>query len=54
MRYPKAPKEKLVSVRLTVAEWEAAHAVAAARGQSLAEWYRAQLRAAQQAEGARR
>ena len=33
-------------MRLTAAEWQTAHAVAAAEGQSLTEWYRSALRSA--------
>ncbi len=46
MRFTRPPKDKLISMRLTLAEWQTAHAVAAAQGQTLSEWYRSQLRAA--------
>ena len=45
-RMTKPPKEKVVSMRLTAAEWQTAHALAAAEGQSLTEWYRSALRRA--------
>jgi uncharacterized protein (DUF1778 family) len=45
----KPPKEKVVSMRLTADEWQTAHAVAAADGQSLTEWYRSALRRASRA-----
>ena len=45
-RMTKPPKEKVVSMRLTTAEWQTAHALAAAEGQSLTEWYRSALRRA--------
>jgi uncharacterized protein (DUF1778 family) len=45
----KPPKEKVVSMRLTADEWQTAHAVAAAEGQSLTEWYRSALRRASRA-----
>lgn len=43
------PKEKVVSMRLTMVEWQSAHAIAAAEGQTLTEWYRSALRAAARA-----
>jgi hypothetical protein len=45
-RMTKPPKEKVISMRLTLDEWHAAHAVAAAEGQSLTAWYRAAVRRA--------
>ncbi len=48
-RMTKPPKEKVVSMRLTADEWQTAHAVAAADGQSLTEWYRSALRRAARA-----
>ena len=45
-RMTKPPKEKVVSMRLTADEWQTAHALAAAEGQSLTEWYRSALRRA--------
>jgi hypothetical protein len=48
-RMTKPPKEKVVSMRLTLDEWHAAHAVAAAEGQSLTEWYRSAVRRASRA-----
>lgn len=46
MLHPKPLKEKLISMRLTRSEWEDAHNLSAAEGQSITGWFRAQLRAA--------